>query len=394
MAASVRVKLSNPAILTWARETAGYSISDIASSLGQRESVVREWESGVNSPTFRQLERIAAKVKRPLSAFFLPDVPPDPPLPDDFRTMPNVREGQYQSASLIAFREARTTLTDVRELLDMLELDVNLSLPTWEIDKPPDELASRVRSLLGIGIEEQCDKWSDHYEALDMWRDVLFELGVISMVFPMHIDDARAFSLVEQRLGAVGVNSREHPNGRIFSLFHETCHLCLGKPGVSGPLARRPRAVDSGKVHLERYCDQFAASFLLPADDRRVLDSVRSVGADTHRHHVENLASTFKVSKYVMLRRALDLGHLSERLYWATYDDWQRDDQAAHVPAGGGDYVATRVSHIGKRVAALVFQALDVGQISLYDASKFLGLDPRHFGKARTRALGSVAYAR
>jgi Zn-dependent peptidase ImmA (M78 family)/DNA-binding XRE family transcriptional regulator len=390
--ASARVQLNNPGLLTWARQTAGYSVSDIAKHLGKRESDVLAWERGQPGPTFIQLERIAAKVKRPVSALFLPDIPDEPPPPADFRTLPSTEEGKYKSAALIAFREARALLSDVGELLEMLDLDVKLSLPAGSMGDSADSLASRVRSLLGIAVRDQRDRCKDYYEASDMWRDALFDLGVISAVFRMPMQDARAFSLVEGRLAAVGLNSGDRPQGRAFSLFHEVCHLCLGKPGVSGLVTRRPAAYSDEKTRIEYYCDEFAASFLLPADDPSVVETLRSVAGDPSRLRAEEAAKAFKVSKYVVLRRALALGYLRESTYWRTYEDWQRYDQGVRSTSSGGDYVAARVSRAGKRVVQLVFQALDTGRITRYDAGNLLGLDSKHFGRARTLAFGGTAH--
>ena len=391
--ASTRVRLNNPALLTWARETSGYSALEIAKHLRKQEGEILAWESGVPGPTLRQLEAIAAKVKRPLSALFLPDVPHEPPPLADFRSLPKTQEGKYKPPSLIAFREARAALVEVAELLNMLRLDIEVSLPTSSIQDSPDDLASGIRALLGVTVRDQCEKCKDYYEALDMWRDAVFELGVIIMVFRMPIEDARAFSLMQGSLAAVGLNSAEYPQGRIFSIFHEVCHLCLRKPGVSGIPTRRVAAADEETAQLERYCDRFAASFLLPSDDPNVARAILTVADDASRALVEQVAKTFTVSKYVVLRRTLDLGHLSESTYWRTYQEWQAQDRQARKPAAGGDHVATRVSHVGKRVAALVFEGLDAGLISRYDASRLLGLNSTHLGRARALAVRGMTYA-
>lgn len=388
--ASAKVRFSNPALLAWARESAGYTVSDIAALLGKPERVVADWEVGADSPTYRQLEVIARKVKRPLAAFFLPTVPEEPSPPPDFRTLPGVEEGSYGPKALVAFRQARGALSEARALLDELGVEIGFSLPPSTLDGDPEEEAKGVRLLLRVTVETQrgCE---DRYQALDMWREALFDRGVVVMVFSMPMEDARAFCLMDHTLAAVGLNSAD--GGRAFSLFHEVGHLCLRRPGVSGEVALYPSRPRREKDRIERYCDRFAAEFLLPARDPQVQAAMESVGGDTSR--IDEVARDFKVSRYVVLRRALELGHLEKDRYWQIYTEWQESaGREGERKAGGGDYVTTTVSHLGKRFVALVFDALDANVISTYDASKLLYLDPRHFRTARARASAGTGHGR
>jgi len=394
MSVSVRVKLGNPVLLSWARESAGYTVGQMAAYLGKPEDVIVAWEEGTEEPTYRQLEKIANRVKRPLAAFFLPSIPEEPPVPADFRTLPGKREGRYEPRSLIAFREARTALSDIRELLSELELDVVFSLPSFGLEADPEVEAAKVRASLGISIEMQRTHCRDHYQALDMWRDALFDYGVVAMVFRMQMEDARAFCLVQDNLAAVGLNSADAGYARIFSLFHEVCHLCLGQPGVSGGAPETASGGRSAKLKLERYCDQFAAGLLLPADNSAVAAALESVARDHSDESVEEVARAFKVSRYVVLRRALDLGYVDRNAYWSTFSRWRDEEPKTRGSSSGADYVSQQLSHLGKRFAALIFSALDADRISLYGASRLLAMDPRHFAKARRRTFGGVAHAR
>ena len=49
-----------PAVLTWARERAGYSIADVARKMQVTEADVRAWEAGTDSPTFKRVDWLAA----------------------------------------------------------------------------------------------------------------------------------------------------------------------------------------------------------------------------------------------------------------------------------------------------------------------------------------------
>src|SRR5215475_2913056 len=89
MAARVKAS-STPALITWARETAGFSSAEAADKLGVSEEQLREWESEdpKDPPSIPQLRKIAALFKRPLAVFFLSEVPTRFQVLRDLRRLP------------------------------------------------------------------------------------------------------------------------------------------------------------------------------------------------------------------------------------------------------------------------------------------------------------------
>lgn len=387
-----RIKLANPGLLTWARETAGYQLSDIAHSLDKQEEDIAKWEKGIDYPTYRQLEEFANKVKRPVAAFFRSNIPIEHPIPKDFRTLSGVASGEYKSETLIAFREARSQLSETRELLGALDLELVFSLPAFELASDPEKEAGELREKVGISMKEQ--RKCSESEAFDIWRDAFFDFGVVSMVFSMPMRDARAFCLIDEdnELAAVGLNSNELGFGRVFSLIHEVAHLCLREPGVSGESDKRVAKTD--KDHVERFCNRFAANLLLPADDSEVEIQMHWLRGHHSRADFEDVAKKIKVSKQVVLRRALDLEYISWNFYNETYRAWNAVDSKLKKQSAGGGGIFPILSRIGRRFAGLVFDALDSGKISIYDASKLLSLDQSHFPEARTHILRRALRAR
>lgn len=389
MQLSPKVELGHPDLLRWARESAGYTVPAVAKALGRKEEGILDWEEGRDQPRYKTLQRLARKYRRPVAAFFLPDVPTELPSPNDFRTTPGRGPDEYEPESLLAFREARNWLAETRDLVDLLAIDLTFSLPAFTLRDPAEQVASEVRNLLGPSVDEQLG-WPQRPHAVsNTWRDILFDRGILSVVFKMPFFDVRAFSVEGQRLACIGLNSEDRGYGRIFSLFHEVGHLCLRQPGVSGrpgPAQHGPRASMSQSV--EHYCDRFAASLLMPADDPRVQDALATIGQDPTPDRIAAVARRFKVSKYVALRRAWELGRISRDLHWALYRAWQESD-AAPVPSGeGGPSPAIkRVSWLGRSLTSLVFEALDSRQITSYRTSKLLGLGSRHLSEARALAV-------
>ena len=382
----VRVELSNPRLLTWARESAGYGLQEIADYLNKSPEAVLAWESGTKQPTYRQLQKFAKKVRRPVSALFLTNVPDEPPPPDDFRVLPASATEHYPPEALIAFRELRASISDMRDLLMELGEPAKLGLPHWR-DADESKLAERamaLRARIGISLDQQI-AWPDGYAVLREWRDALFPLGVVSQQFSVPVEVFRGFSILDQGLGGVGLSSKDAPVARVFSLFHEVAHLCLRSPGVSGEVPLWDDSVRAGTLKLERACDAFAAEFLMPREALPVREAMARLAEDMSVDLAHHFGRKFKVSKIAVAYRVSDLGYADARHVWETTERWRRRDEerVARRPAGsGGDYLRTRVSRVGHSYVGKVMEAVERGVLTSYEASNMLAIRPEYLGKA------------
>jgi Zn-dependent peptidase ImmA (M78 family)/DNA-binding XRE family transcriptional regulator len=371
----IKVKLENPKILSWAREEIGVTKPEVANRFDKTEDIISSWENGDDAPTFRQLTELANYYKRPVATFFLPHIPEASPKPEDHRTLPGITLGRFSKETLIAFRELYNMLADVSELLDSLKFETAFSLPYWSMKDDPEKMAEQLRSFLGIPLEKQVEEMETYYAALDTWRSVLFDHGVVVRICRMPIEDARAFCLFRDKLAGIGLSNEDREHGKIFSLFHEVSHLCLRRPGVSG-LATNHR---SPNQELEQYCDRFSASFLLPSSHSEVHKSLKMLSASLNLETARIIASKFKVSKYVVIRRAFDLGYITSDIYWQVFNEWRVLDKRSGSIAGenrGGNYYATQISYNGKRFVSLVMEALQKHYITSFDVKRLIGLTP------------------
>lgn len=387
MSKIVRVKL-NPELLVWARESAGYTLADIAEFFGKSEDKISAWESGDEMLTLHQLEKFANKVKRPLGAFFLPNPPEEPPIPQDYRVLSGKNAGDFEPETLISIREARVSLSEISELLEAIgDNQLVLSLPKISLDDEPEEKAMELRNRIGISINQQL-RWKTVNQALNAWRDAVFDFGVLVLNLPFALQDARGFSIVENDLAAVGLSTKDAYEARIFSMFHEICHLCLNMPGVSGGEASPKNARNEPNVRLERFCDKFAAAFLVPLSEETIRNELKRIVEDgiVDDLKLRYFARKLKISKYALLRRMFEGRYIKEDAYWATYNDWIESDR--NIPkkksSGGAHYADVQFSEKGKRYVSLVMEALDSRAISYHDASAYLSVDTKWFDKARS----------
>ncbi len=104
-----RVKaLANPALITWARETAGFTAAEAAKRLGIDEERLAAWEDAAtdDAPSIPQLRKIAMLFKRPLAVFFMADPPEGFAVMRDLRRLPGTGARRYSPALQMEIRAA------------------------------------------------------------------------------------------------------------------------------------------------------------------------------------------------------------------------------------------------------------------------------------------------
>lgn len=93
-----------PAVLTWARERAGYSLDAAAESFPR----IDRWEAGESFPSYPQLESLADKFKIPVAVFFFPEPPDLPPVEESFRTLEPTNIAEIPPRIRLLLRKAQS----------------------------------------------------------------------------------------------------------------------------------------------------------------------------------------------------------------------------------------------------------------------------------------------
>ena len=168
----------NPDILKWARTSSNYTVQDIAASLKKDISIIQAWESGERAPTYRQLERLADKYKRPLAIFFFPEPPEEPNIAENLALRSADIEGLSPRIHIL-LRQAYARQLSLMELNvgnNPAENKIFRALQARLSDSPL-ELAKQTRAYLNISVDQQIG-WNSPAEGFDNWRDAIEEKGV------------------------------------------------------------------------------------------------------------------------------------------------------------------------------------------------------------------------
>ena len=378
-----------PELIRWVRRNAGLSVADAARKAGTSEAIVHRWENGTLQPTVRQLRLLANATKRALAVFYLAEPPRGFTALRDFRRLPGTPVAAQTPALRLAVRlacERRQLALDLAT--DLHEVPRTLPIQA-SVEEHVTDVARRIRSLLGISIQEQ-KRWKDSYAALNGWRQAVQQCGVL--VFQargVKVTEMRGFSVTEEPMPLIVLNTKDAPNGRVFTLLHEFCHLLLRKGGICDLKDRRQRPEENP---IEVFCNSVAAKTLVP---RRAFAQSTVV-----RHHapgkkwevseISALAKEFSVSREVVLRRLMTMGRLSR----AAYRSWRQALTAEYetVQAGQAGFaspVNSAVSGLGQSFVKLVLLSYYQDRITSRDVSEYLGVRLKHMAKIEERVMGS-----
>jgi len=103
--------LVQPALLIWARQSAGIALEEAARKAHVDVEVLSKWEEGEALPSIPQLRKLGEIYKRPLAVFFLSEPPQGFDPQREFRRLPGVTPQNESSELRLALRTARFWLT-------------------------------------------------------------------------------------------------------------------------------------------------------------------------------------------------------------------------------------------------------------------------------------------
>jgi len=356
-----------PAVLTWARQRAGYTLEEAKRDFRHIEA----WESGEAFPTYPQLEKLADKYGAPIAVLFWPEPPEIEPIETSFRTLPEPQFERLPKRMKALLRKAKglqiglAELNDGRNPADRL-IARDLSFP---IHARLDDIADKVRSYLGISLEAQMG-WESIDKALENWRYSLGDVGIFVFKDAFLEADYSGFCLYDKEFPIVYINNTTAKSRQIFTLFHELAHLLFRTSGVDKIRDDYIDALKGDARNIEILCNRFAAKFLVPSDafDREFR------GRKASRETAALLAERFNVSREVIYRMFLDRRFIGRAEYEAGADAFSADKKSGQ----GGDYYNNQIAYLGLRYIGLAFRQYYANRIDEDQLADYLNIAPRN----------------
>jgi Zn-dependent peptidase ImmA (M78 family) len=398
MAARVKA-LVTPALVRWARETAGFTLPEAAARLKLTEDEVAGWESPDPDlvPSIPQLRRVAGLYKRPLAVFYLAEAPPRFEVMRDLRRLPGAGSRRFSPELQFEMRAANERRELALELLSELgETPAEFALLAEQRENP-EAVGTRIRLAYGITEELQL-AWrdADGRAGFNAWRARIEATGVlVFQATRIGSDEASGFAKWADRLPIIVVNRKDAPTRRLFSLVHELTHLMLRVSGVSEIETDVARPAEDQAIEV--FCNHVAAAALVPQNTLLAEPRVIALGAgseDWTDADVAELARRFNVSREALLRRLLTFGRTTERFYQRKRAQYlaeylanrQRMRELAGDEGIPRNMPQEAVSNFGRPLVRILLGNYYQDRISLSELSGYLGLKVQHLPKLEQAA--------
>ena len=382
----------NPEILTWARQTAGLTREEAVRKLGIRNARgmaavdrLAALEAGENEPTRPLLIKMAKQYRRPLLTFYLRSPPRKADRGADFRSLPGDRSIAGEALLDALLRDVRARQSMVRCLLE--EEEETEPAPFVGARTIADGRAAAVESLerlLGIDHRDYRAQRNtraafallrEHAEAAGVFVMLKGDLG--SHHTAIEVETFRGFAIADDIVPFVVINDRDSPSAWSFTLLHEMVHLLLGQTGVSSFRA---------ESRTERFCNDVASAFLLPATELEQLHIDPTAGLELIEEVIASFAGPRRLSRSMVAYAILRSGVIERETYaelsrrfrsqWHGMRATQR--ARAKEQEGGPTYYTVRRHRIGNAMIDLARRMLDARALTTSKAATMLGVSPKN----------------
>lgn len=383
-------------ILTWARESGGFSISEAARCIGKSELTILSWESGVTSPTIPQLRDLAQLYKRPLAVFYLQEIPSRFQVLTDFRRLPGNDIGVFSPELTYEIRVAHQRRELAVEMFEELGDEVRPFELRLAIGMDPDVAGTKVREYMGISLQDFNKYRGDATgrKGFNWWRERVENVGVlVFQATRIASAEASGFAMAYGTLPAIVVNRKDAPVRRLFSLLHEFVHLTIDKSGVSDLDSDAIRAPEESAIEI--FCNRVAASILMPrslfTEEAVVIDH----GTSTEWDDIEigTLAKRYNLSREAILRRILTFNRTTPAFYQIKRSEYAeefrlqklRELETQVKRSISRNMPQEALSNFGRPFIGLIFDSYRQDRLTLSDVSGRLGLRTHHVAQLQTK---------
>ena len=361
---TVRVGV-NPDVLDWAIKRSRVDPQELAAKFP-----IHRWRAGAE-PTLRQLEGFGRATRTAIGLLLLDEPPIDTlPIPD-FRTVASsgVATPSPDLLDTIALCEQRQDW--YREYLIETGNDPLEFVASATVQTPVAQAAAEMRELLDFAVGGRATTWS---QALVDLIDEAEEAGVLVMVNGvvgsnthrvLDPQEFRGFALPDEYAPLVFINGADTKAAQIFTLAHELAHLWLGTGGVDDA----DLATQTGN-DVEQWCNAVAAEFLVPLE---IITAAYDPDTGDLTGELQRLATIFKVSTLVILRRILDASLVAWPAYQAAFTAELQRVLALGGATSGGNFYNTQPRRVSKPFARAILASTLSGRTTYHETYQLMG---------------------
>lgn len=371
----------HPGVLAWARSSRRLTVEKAAERLKVPQERLLELERA-ETITADELESLASGYRLSPATLLMPEPLPADRYPpraiDDFRLHAHAEAEPLTMATQIKVENAFELIELLAEVNDADdEVAPRPLLPGYALDDDAIRIGARERGRIGLPLDAQLG-WETDKEAFLRWREVVEAQEIIVQKARLHEESVRGFAIFKSGYGLVAVDSGDDYRARIFTLLHEYGHLLLRASGISD---------QNRSVPVERWCNQFAANFLMPAEGfRHQYQLLFREWEAPNDWQVSRMARCFKVSKSSVAIRFEELGLAPAGFYDRLKREWGDFTKKQRGGPTGRDQIDVELGQLGTTHVSAIGSALERGIIDKLEAQYALGVPLDHLPALRAAA--------
>jgi Zn-dependent peptidase ImmA (M78 family) len=318
------------------------------------------------------LSKIARELALPEFVFFMSRAPKLSDVIPDFRSEKPAPSPKARSTTeSIQFAD---TIQGTAKQLDVKGAD---ELPNFEASGRDqiDAFALKVREFFEITLQDHVDAENARV-FYNICRKRIEDRGIFVLHESFPEADGSGFCLAHETYPVIVINTKNQTRGRrLFTLIHELAHVLMGQTGISDPFVSHNS--------VERRCNQFAASFLVPTSYATTLLRGIAPPRTPDLDDVARLSRRLKISQQATVLRLEEL----QLLRSGSHQQWLVSIRGVGNPdyseRGGGSGGAPaqekiKLAKYGFHFASAFGGPLRQGRISELDLYRATGLKPKY----------------
>jgi Zn-dependent peptidase ImmA (M78 family) len=365
----------NGDVVSWAIERASLTRASVAARLSSEESPITEslvakWEDGRAPLSLRKALDFARIVCIPFGYLFLSSPPTENlPIPD----LRRVGDTKLTSLS-VDFREVLNAAILkqqwFREYQLAIKADPVAIVGTFTIKDAVEDVAKSIRATLRIDKNMRSEAKTAPQLVTSIARHaeqfgiLVMRSGIVGSNNDRKLSEKefRGFAISDPLAPLIFINTNDAYTAQVFTCVHELVHIWLGTSGVSNV---ESSALTQHFEAVEEFCNAVAASVLAPRD--LFLDAWHLLKS------AKAVASHFRISQQVVLRRAYGLGLLRQDEFLRMFSAVSNKGKAK---ASGGIFHYSLPSRNSPRFTRTILDELKNGRLLYRDAARFLAVKP------------------
>ena len=364
--------LVNPEVVKWALARRNLPLVTVASKIKVDSNELEDWGKGKSRPTFDQAQDLARKLNIPFGYFFLSEPPAENlPLPD-LRTITNKTPLKPSPNFLSVLYDAFRKQEWYREYLEDENASIVPFVGRFTENDEHKVIAADIKNTLGVDddLRQSCDNWEQFLKEIIRRAEKSRVLAIRTSFVgndptrKLNVNEFQGFAISDNLAPLIFINEGDYKAAQIFTTVHELAHLWINSSGVSKIDYRSKKQSNA----IDQLCDRIAAEVLVPSDDFLI----RWNNFSGIERNLQKLAAHYRVSQFVILRRAYDFNWIDIQQFQDLYSLLL--ERVTPKKSGGGNYYKVVLSRNSPTLTKTLIAAASEGRVLPTEVSRLLNI--------------------